>query len=117
MKKILLILSISLPCELFAASSETAQAIKLGQKAFFSYPMTKKFKKDTEKYLFSFLPVSKDKAAIIGGVGFALASGQISTKNFNNLRIGFFGWNMTPELSLNTKTGQTFALISLNKEF
>lgn len=99
------------------ADAVSRAAMRYGQRALFSYPITRKFKRDTEKYLFSFLPVDKEKLAIIGGVGFALISGSISTRNFKNLRVGVLGWNVSPELAMNIRTGQAFALISLNKEF
>jgi hypothetical protein len=99
------------------ADAVTKAAFNYGQKALFSYPIANKFRKDTEKYLLSFIPINKENIAIVGGVGFAIYSGSISTRNFKNLSVGVMGWNMFPELSLNTKTGKIFALISINKQF
>lgn len=99
------------------AGSASKAAISYGQKALFSYPAPNKIRKNAEKFIFSLLPVEKDKIAIVGGVGLAIASGSISTKNFKNLRFGFMGWNVSPELNINTRNGEMFTLISVNKEF
>lgn len=116
MKMVLLILLIVLP-KITLADAVTRAALRNGQKALFSYPVTRKFKKDTEKYLFSFLPIEKEKVAIFGGIGLALASGSVSTKNFNNLRVGVMGWSVAPEISYNTRNGQMFALVGVSKDF
>lgn len=99
------------------ADAITRAALNYGQRALLSYPTVNKLKKNTEKYIFSFLPADKEKMAVIGGLGFAIYSGSISTRNFKNMNIGVLGWNVSPELSLNTKTGQMFALVSINKQF
>ena len=114
-----LIITISLVVFSFQSKADavTRAALNYGQRALFSYPATNRFKKDAEKYLFSLLPVNKEKIAIIGGLGFAIYSGGISTRNFKNMSVGVLGWNVSPELSLNTKTGQMFALVSINKQF
>ena len=92
-------------------------AMRYGQRAFFSYPATRKIRRDTEKYLFSLIPIERDTLFMVGGVCFTLLSGNLSTRSFNNLRVGVLGWNVSPELAMNIRTGQAFALISLNKEF
>lgn len=116
MKMVLLVLLIVLP-KITLADAVTSAALRNGQKALFSYSVTRKFKKDTEKYLFSFLPIEKEKVAIFGGIGLALASGSVSTRNFNNLRIGMMGWSVAPEISFNTRNGQMFALVGVSKDF
>lgn len=99
------------------SDATTNLAFKQSQIAFFSYPSTRKFRKDTEKYLFSFIPMEKDKVAIVAGVGFALTQGNISTKNFSNLKVNLLGWDVSPELNLNFRSGQTYSLIKIGKEF
>jgi hypothetical protein len=99
------------------ADAVTRAALSNGQKALFSYPITRKFKKDTEKYLFSFLPMEKDKIAIVGGIGLALVSGSISTRNFRNLSVGFLGWRVAPEINFNIRSGQLFTLVGISKDF
>lgn len=103
----------------FKAKSDitTSPAFKQSQLAFFSYSSTRKLRKDTERYLFSFIPMEKDKVAVVAGVGFALAQGNISTKNFSNLKINLLGWDVSPELNLNFRSGQTYSLIKIGKEF
>lgn len=114
---VIFILIILFPFQKAKADAVTRAAFSYSQRAFFSYPENRAMKRKAEKYAYSFLPFKKERVVLIGGLGFAIYSGNISTKNFKNLSVGFLGWNMSPELSLNTRTGQMFALISLDKQF
>lgn len=99
------------------ADAVTRAAFKYSSQAIFSYPETKKMRKNAETHFYSFLPIKRDKAALIGGAMMVAYTGRISTRNFKNMSVGVMGWNVSPELSLNTKNGETFALISINKQF
>lgn len=115
--KVILCLFLMVLSNICIADAVSDAAIRHGQKALFSYPVANKFRKDTEKYLFSFLPIEKNKAIIFGGVGLALATGNVSTRNFKNLRVNMLGWNVAPEISFNTRNGQMFTLVGISKDF
>lgn len=114
--KIFLILLFIIPFD-SKADAVTRAAFKYAQRALFAYPAPKKLRKSAERYVFSLLPVEKENVIMVGGIGYALASGSISTKNFNNLRFGVMGWNVSPELNFNFRNNEMFSLISINKEF
>jgi len=116
MKVLLFIFLLVISSSVFADAVSDA-AIKNGQKALFSYPVANRFRKDTEKYLFSFLPIEKNKAIVFGGIGMALVTGSVSTRNFKNLKVNMLGWSVAPEVSFNTRNGQMFTLIGISKEF
>jgi hypothetical protein len=99
------------------SDAESKEAFRYSQKALFSYQAPKKFKKNTEKYFFSFLPVDKDKAAFVGWTGYALLSGSISTRNFSNLKFGVAGWSISPEVNLNIRNGESFTSVNIGTDF
>jgi hypothetical protein len=116
MKVVLCIFSLILSSSALADAVSDA-AIRHGQKALFSYPVANRFRKDTEKYLFSFLPIEKNRAIMFGGIGMVLVTGNVSTRNFKNLRVNMLGWNVAPEINFNTRNGQMFALVGISKDF
>lgn len=110
MKLLLLVLLYFSSISVFADSER--QALKTATKAVSEIPEVKEKMKYFERLVFNRLPIEKETAGVVGGVGLTLVEGRVNTKVFKNLDIDFFGGTLRPDFEYDFRDETTSGFIN-----
>lgn len=101
MRIVLLAILLALPA--FGQETNNQDPMRAATSALSSIPAIKQKMKEWEKKLWYYIPLDKDYAAAVGGVGNVLIQGRVSTREFKNLDMDFFGGKVRADFQYDFK--------------
>ena len=95
-----------------ASAQVEEKAVKTTAKAMAKLPQVKERIEYFERVVFNVLPIERETAGVIGGVGLTIIEGRVNTKVFKNLDMNFLGGTLRPDFEYDFREATTSGFIN-----